>query len=336
MYLTKSDTENSCTFRNIKGDFVHKTISIYLETLLPRLANRGIDVIDEREISYGIQLILKKAGDTSNLNIYYSERKHHISKILGGVSTTALFKELVSLLYETPANTTSDQLDFHQWKCWIGSDESGKGDYLGSLSVAAFCMDQSLRDSLSELGVCDSKLLKDNQIRRIAHILYQKYPSRISSIVLKPLKYNEIYASMQTEKKNLNDLLAWQHSKAIQELTKSHPQTDGIVIDKFSRAMKAKSALERLGITLPIIEREHAESDLAVAAASIIARYNFLLMHERMCKHYSLTFPLGASAQSRKAAQRFIEKYGFKRLGEVAKLHFATTKILAQGTIDEV
>lgn len=314
-----------------------KEIEEFLGQLLPELARRGIGVASQRDLLHGLQLRLQRDGQYATLNLYHSDRKG-LSKVLcpapkaNGRSNQEdqdLQEELRILCAAEPESAPQ----FHAWKHWIGSDESGKGDYFGSLVVAAFAVDSQIAQELAGLGVKDSKSLYDNQIKDIAHEIYSRYPDRIACVVIKPLKYNEIIADMQSRQKNLNDLLAWQHSQAIQELLLRHPATQGILVDQFSRAQKVQKLLKSKEVGVPVVERPGAEADLGVAAASVIARYQFLQLHEAMSRHYRMEFPLGASSRVLEPARAFVEKYGLRRLAEVAKLHFVTSRKVQQQEI---
>jgi len=181
--------------------------------------------------------------------------------------------------------------------------------------------------------VMDSKRLTKTQITNIAQKLYSNYASRISCIVLKPIKYNEIIADMQMQGKNLNDLLAWQHSTAILALLERIPNIQGILVDQFSRSKKVAQYLKKRDISIPVEERPNAELDPAVAAASIIARYQFLQQREAMNNYYGMKFPLGSGKNVIEMAKNFADKYGWNRLAEVAKLHFITSRSVRQRSI---
>ncbi len=306
-----------------------KHIDEYLAGLLPELAGRGIRVSAMREIAYGVQLRLECEGDSATLNVYYSE-KRGLSKVLGASSGS----QLKPVLEELCRVEKTPQAEFHSWDIWIGSDESGKGDYFGALVVAAFAMDRQYEGELRELGVMDSKRLKDPQIKTIAMQLYARFNSRIACIVIKPPKYNEIIADMKGNRQNLNDLLAWQHSTAILELLKQNPDAQGVLVDQFSTQKKVRKLLKNREIAIPVEERTGAEADVAVAAASIIARYQLIQNREAMNRFYGINFPFGAGNNVLKPAQAFVEKYGLKRLAEVAKLHFVTSIKVQQKEID--
>lgn len=283
---------------------------------------RGIRVESQTPIAYGLQLRLSGSGETAVLNIYHSAKKG-ISTVIGAKPASSIKAVLESILEQDLAERPDShpQPAKHSWHSWIGSDECGKGDYFGPLVVCAFKADSSMEASLRKLGVCDSKLLKDPQIIRIAAELYKNYPGAMSGIVLKPQRYNEIMADMKARNRNLNDLLAWQHSGVIMELVNGGP-VDGILVDQFSKSKKVASALHAKSPELNVVERTGAESDPAVAAASILARYQFLQTIKDMGKRFRMDFPLGAGANVDKAAREFVKLHGPQRLAEVAKLHF--------------
>ncbi|NLW18914.1 MAG: ribonuclease HIII [Candidatus Cloacimonetes bacterium] len=300
---------------------MNKHIGEYLAWLMPELAREGIEIQDQKEIDYGWQLHLQDKEHKSVLNLYYSEKKG-VSKVLAGKETP--LKARLRLLLAR--NSEQTETAFHTWERWIGSDEAGKGDYFGPLVVAAFAMDQEMEEELRSLGVMDSKRLTDQSIKSIAHSLYERFPEQISCVVIKPLRYNEIIADMQSRTENLNDLLAWQHGKAIMELLQRIPNIHGILVDRFSHGKKVSKLLSGKEIPVPVEERVKAEADPAVAAASIIARYQFLQAKASMAKHFGMKFPLGSGKNVLEPARTFADKFGWERLAEVAKLHFVTSR----------
>jgi ribonuclease HIII len=98
------------------------------------------------------------------------------------------------------------------------------------------------------------------------------------------------------------------------------------ISDQFARTKTTvQRALMPLGREIELIQRHKAEEDMAVAAASILARHEFVSRLQRMGKEYGLTFPKGASAEVEDAARKFIEQHGADKLPKVAKMHFRTS-----------
>lgn len=302
---------------------MHKEIEYYLSHLSPLLQKHGIEITEHKDIAYGVQLRLNKEQQSATLNIYYSDKKG-LSQVVGAAKGSSL-KNLVEALIRGNRVESTSTAAFHTWKAWIGSDECGKGDYFGAPVVCAFAYDKSLDAEFKRLGIMDSKLLKAAEINRIAMHLYRHHAARISCVALKPTKYNELIASFRKEGKNLNHLLAWLHGTAILELCKKQGTMQGVLVDQFSLHKRVQSYLATKACPLPCIERPGAEADPAVAAASIIARYQFVLAHRELGEFYQIDLPLGASGRVIETAVEFCKQYGFGRLNEVAKLHFVTT-----------
>jgi ribonuclease HIII len=103
------------------------------------------------------------------------------------------------------------------------------------------------------------------------------------------------------------------------------------ISDQFasSKSTVAK-ALMSLGREIELVQRHKAEADLAVAAASILARHEFVSRLGALEKQFEIKLPKGASAAVDAAAKEFILKHGADNLVKVAKMHFRTA-LRAQG-----
>jgi ribonuclease HIII len=201
----------------------------------------------------------------------------------------------------------------------IGADESGKGDYFGPLVTAAVFSDAKGIDTLLELGVADSKKLSDKRILSLAINIKKKF--QWEAFTLKPKGYNSTYEKFQ----NLNSMLAWAHSKSIGTLY-ANTQAPKIIVDQFAKPEVLEKFLKRNNDTYELIQVPRAEEDPVVAAASIIARAEFLKQLDSMGKDFGMTFPKGASKLTIEAGIKYIEVRGKKELYQVAKLHFQTTQ----------
>lgn len=206
----------------------------------------------------------------------------------------------------------------------IGIDESGKGDYFGPLVIAAVFVDATTQGELKLMQVRDSKKISDGRILEMAPDIKTICPHSV--IAIGPRKYNELYAKI----KNLNRLLAWGHAKALENLLERVP-CERAISDQFGDERLILNALQDKGRTIVLEQRTKAESDLAVAAASILARAEFLLRLKRLSNEVGTTLPKGASPTVELAARMIIKKHGQDRLGDVAKLHFKTTQAVMAG-----
>jgi ribonuclease HIII len=170
----------------------------------------------------------------------------------------------------------------------LGSDETGKGEWFGPLVVVATALKPDEILELRKLGVMDSKNIKKLKLLKLAKKIIKMDFIRHSVIIL-PKTYNKRYHEFNKEKKSLNDLMAWAHSKVIQELLHQIKFTNAkVVIDKFDFE-KMEYRLEKIDKTnLEIIQRTGGESETPVAAASIIAKYLFEQEVDKLDKTYGL------------------------------------------------
>lgn len=201
----------------------------------------------------------------------------------------------------------------------IGIDESGKGDYFGPLVIAAVFVSPNREQDLTLMEVRDSKRISDGRILEMAPDIRQACPHSI--VAIGPQRYNELYAKIQ----NLNRLLAWGHARALENLLEQ-VTCEVAIADQFGDERYILQALQEKGKQIQLIQRHRAEEDLAVAAASIVARAEFLVRLKRLSSEVGTALPKGANPSVELAARMVVKKHGRERLGRVAKLHFKTTK----------
>lgn len=199
----------------------------------------------------------------------------------------------------------------------IGTDESGKGDFFGPLVIAGVLVDEKSAKIFTDLGIKDSKKLSDKKMLVMAAEIKKNAPHSI--IAISNGKYNELYANI----KNLNKLLAWGHARAIENILNSC-KCEYALSDKFGDESLIKNALMKNGQSIRLEQMVRAESDIAVAAASVLARATFVQKMENMENIYGIKFPKGCSGLVKTAATEFIQKFGKQRLHEVCKTHFKT------------
>lgn len=214
----------------------------------------------------------------------------------------------------------------------IGTDESGKGDYFGPLVSAAVFVTPQIGAELKALGVRDSKKMTDKSVRTLAPKLKRLLGNGYAITAIGPKRYNQLYAQMRAEGKNLNTLLAWGHARSLEDLLAKGVQPQFAVVDQFAdaRYIEQKILADTRESGLEIKQFPKAEADIAVAAASVLAREAFLEWLERESTRAKVTLPKGASPQVIEAAREIVARYGRERLGELAKLSFKTTeKVLA-------
>ena len=214
----------------------------------------------------------------------------------------------------------------------LGVDESGKGDFFGPLCIAGAYVNESVLKRWEDSGIRDSKnISSDKRIADLARLI-RETPGCVTSVV--PIgneAYNRLYAQMRS----VNAILAWGHARVIENLMsqkqRMNPPPVRAISDQFA-ANKATvaGALMNLGREIELVQRHKAESDAAVAAASILARHEFVTRLTALEKQFGSAFPKGASSAVDKAAKEFLVKRGAEDLPKVAKMHFRTA-LRAQG-----
>lgn len=202
----------------------------------------------------------------------------------------------------------------------IGVDESGKGDYFGPLVVAGVYVDREAEKRLRELKVRDSKKISDRRIAELRRIIRAEFPCSVVSIG--PERYNQLYATM----KNMNRILAWGHARVIENLL-GEVDCSKAVLDRFGRKELVLKVLMKQGRSIEIVQQFRGEDDIAVAAASVLARGEFVAGLEKKSEDFETRLPLGNSKEKvLPAAREVARRWGIESLVKVAKVHFKTTK----------
>lgn len=208
-----------------------------------------------------------------------------------------------------------------------GVDESGKGDFFGPLVIAAVYVNDDMRSKLLEHGVKDSKEIKsEKKITQLAREIRKIAEKKFAVVTIGPEAYNRLYEKIR----NLNRMLAWGHARAIENLLEKIPDCLWVLSDQFASGDLLKNALMEKGRRVEFRQKTKAESDIAVAAASILARDEFLRGLKKISSESGIELLKGAGEQVEKIAAELILRYGKEKLNEVAKIHFRTTaKVLA-------
>lgn len=208
-----------------------------------------------------------------------------------------------------------------------GSDEVGNGDYLGSFVVASVIIEnEEIANQLVAMKITDSKAMTDKMIQTVAPKIMELVPYSVQ--VLTPVHYNMIYDSKYH---HLNYIKAMMHNKAYLNLEqKGYVLPPLRIVDQFCTPKRYFELLnESKEVVCPIHFETKAESKyISVACASVLARYHFLQYWEKMEEKFEMSFSKGGGASATKCAQQFVDRYGFDRLHEIAKLHFVNTQRL--------
>src|SRR5436309_1266753 len=208
----------------------------------------------------------------------------------------------------------------------FGVDESGKGDFFGPLVIAGVYVDRGIARRLIDAGVQDSKRIgSDARIRALTDEIRKTSMGLVEVVLIGPAKYNELYEKFG----NLNKLLAWGHARVIENLLAEKPDCPRSLSDQFADARIIEQSLLRHGRKIAIQQRPRAESDIAIAAASTLARRAFIDWLERRSKSFEMRLQRGVSENVKETAKKLVKKSGPGILREVAKVHFRTAHEIA-------
>ncbi len=209
----------------------------------------------------------------------------------------------------------------------LGIDESGKGDFFGPLCIAGVYVNAEVLRAWKEVGIRDSKAISgDAQIARLAGVI-RTTPGCVHTVVpIGPEAYNRMHGI----NKSVNRVLAWGHARVIENLLgqrhRMNPPPVRAISDQFAAEKSTiEKALLSMGREFQLVQRHKAETDMAVAAASILARDEFVHRLGKLGQEYDLTLPKGASTEVEAAGRAFVAKHGADVLPKVAKMHFRTS-----------
>ncbi|MEI6077179.1 MAG: ribonuclease HIII [Verrucomicrobiota bacterium] len=214
----------------------------------------------------------------------------------------------------------------------IGVDESGKGDFFGPLCIAGVYVNERVLDAWKDAGIRDSKnISSDKKISDLAELIRHTPGCVTDLVVVGNEAYNRLYHKM----KSVNTLLAWGHARVIENLMgkryQMNPPPVKAISDQFAASKSViEKALMTAGREIQLVQRHKAETDIAVAAASILARDGFVQGLAKLEHQFQRKFPKGAGGIVDTAAKELVAQRGADQLGLVAKTHFRTA-LRAQG-----
>ena len=217
-----------------------------------------------------------------------------------------------------------------------GLDESGKGDFFGPVVAATVIADKEMIEAWRAAGVQDSKKIVDTQIMRLDALIRETKGAVVEVCYCRTMaRYNEL---MGRPGANLNRLLAWQHATALSDALAKKSVPWGL-LDQFTEQPLVQRELTKKGVeNFELRMRTKAESDPVVAAASVVARAEFVRAMHALSKQFGAKLQFGASALVKVQANEIIQKFGARALGDYAKLHFRTAYevVSAAGKLDEL
>jgi len=297
----------------------------YTHPLSPEQANRLRALLDELGFEFWPKQYTLFFAQKNKLSVAVYEKGPKVLVQGKGVEEFVQF-ELEPKIFGEAKLGYEEVYAPEMFEAHFGVDESGKGDFFGPLVISGVYVDRGIARKLLDAGVQDSKRIgSDARIRTLGQIIRKTAGGLIETVLIGPERYNELYEKFG----NLNSLLGWGHARVIENLLARKPDCPRALSDQFADARVIKQSLLQHGRKIDIQQRPKAESDIAVAAASILARETFIGWLERRGKELGLRLERGVSARVKETAKNLVEKSGPRRLREVAKVHFRTAHEIA-------
>ncbi len=302
------------------------TISEQRAAFAASLRRYDIIINSEKSISYGVQWKVSQKQETATVNTYHGKKGFRL--VIQGASPK-LQQQIENAFAavgekpdatDIPAEKTADRGPAHRI---IGCDESGKGDVLGPLVVAAVTLRTPESKEVAAWGVCDSKQLTDEKILVLAERFLQSFPDASVVTCLMPNQYNERYAAYRSKHRNLNHLLTDLHFHNIAVLCERFP-TDQVILDRFAPGRMMEEQFSAHGLAVPLLQVPRGEQFIEVAMASVLARSVFVQQMDLLSETYDRILPKGAGRGVAAYISELADRYGTEVLGNIGKLHFKT------------
>jgi ribonuclease HIII len=249
-------------------------------------------------------------------------------------------EEFVTMVLEAEV-TGSPKLGYDEvlhpdwFEAHAGLDESGKGDFFGPVIAATVIADPDAIRGWILAGVKDSKKIADAQIIKLDRLIRGTEGAAVKTCFCGMAKYNEL---MGRPHANLNRLLAWQHATALQQALAQKPVLWGL-LDQFTKEpLTQRELAKKKVVNFELRMRTKAEEDPVVAAASVVARAEYVRQMHALSQQFGGKLQKGASSLVKEQAAEIIRKFGVLALGQFAKLHFRTAYevVAAAGKLDEL
>ncbi len=239
--------------------------------------------------------------------------------VISGKGTEDFVRDVLETEITGDPRLGYDEVHHPEWfEAHAGLDEAGKGDLFGPVVCATVIVDGDIVGKWMEEGVRDSKRLSDSQILRLDKIIRRTRGVVVKTAFCGMTKYNQLMSRPQA---NLNKLMAWLHARALEEALQKKEVPWGM-LDQFSKQPLVQKVLKENGVKFDLQMRTHAESDPVVAAASIVARAEFVRQMQKLSKNFGEELKKGAGALVKAQAGKLIGQLGPDALGDFAKLHF--------------
>lgn len=304
-------------------DSFQKKAHTEIENIAKKLTNCGFSVSQPLKKLYNFEIIVNNKAEQLKVLVYFG--KKGVKTVIQGNNETNLFREVNVTVFGKNLSVDKSINDFDFSDEYIGTDESGKGDYFGPLVIAAVYINNRTKIQLEKIGVKDSKLLSDNSIKNLETSIKKIIGDNFSIIQINPEKYNQLYESLN----NLNKIMGWAHAKAIETLMQ-RTKSVNVISDKFGNEKLIKDELMQKNINANLYQTTKGERFTAVAAASILARAKVIDWFTKQSKENGFEIPKGAGEKVNQIADKILQKNNKEYLLKMIKFHFKNSQNIFQ------
>ena len=299
-------------------DSFQKKALLEIEKISKILSSEGFSVTKADKKLYNYEIIVNSKTEHVKVLVYFG--KKGVKSILQGNQETKIYKTVNNQLFGK--GLFEDQkVDEVVFTDCIGTDESGKGDYFGPLVVAAVYIDNQTKILLEKIGVKDSKLFSDNNIKILETSIKKIIGDNFSIIQINPEKYNQLYESFN----NLNKIMGWAHAKAIESLVEK-TNCENVISDKFGNEKLIKDELKKKNVNVNLFQTAKGERFTAVAAASILARAKVVDWFYHKSREFGYEIPKGGGEAVNIVAKRILQQTDKDNLLKMIKFHFKNSQ----------
>ena len=312
----------------------------YVQELQDKFTRLQLDKLLTKDINYGKQISLYRQKDKVVLSVYNGKKGRKMvwggapsvlqaeaKDLLMGCSNSEVEKNNIASMALSPKISLLENIPGFDY-LWVGSDESGKGDFFGPLVVAAVMVDKAIALQLTNIGVKDSKTLSDKKISELACLIEGLATTHVV-LALKPEIYNLRYEQLKLQKQNLNNLLANGHIAVLSQALAANSQCRFALVDRFTVNNNIAAKIKENYPLVKVVQQPKAEADIAVAAASILARAKFVQLMQELSIAAGVELPKGGGRNATECAKRIFAEQGEAVLKKFVKMHFANYKLLS-------
>ncbi len=281
------------------------------------LADNGLKISSPQKQNYAYGIDVSNKNGKVSLLVYFGKKGN--KTVLQGNKESEVYQNVNKLIFGEKL-FSEEKVDFKP-ESYIGTDESGKGDYFGPLVIAGVFVNPSINEELVNLGVRDSKIISDWGIKTLASNIKRITKKNFDTVIISPDKYNKLHEKMG----NVNKILGWAHARVLENIL-NNCIAENAISDKFGNERLILDSLQEKGKNLQLYQTSKAERYTAVAAASIIARDVVIKWFELNSKKIGVQIPKGASEAVEESAKKILKDLGAEKLKSLVKIHFKTSQ----------